>query len=80
MTQSIKNLIRRLNPGISAEQKRFEIIEDLGGEGIVTQVLEQTADKPLPGFLQAAAESTLPVDLLQGNVINTTSLSGQHLR
>ena len=35
MTQSIKNLIRRLNPGISAEQKRFEIIEDLGGEGIV---------------------------------------------
>ena len=74
------DLIRRMNPGISAEQKRFEIIEDLWGEGIVTQVLEQPADKPLPGFLQAAAESTQPVDLLQGDVINTTSLGGQHLR
>ena len=80
LTQGIKHLIRCLNPGIGAEEQCFQIIEDLRREGIVTQVLQQTADESLSRFFKATAESTQPIDLLQRDVIHTPSLRGEHLR
>ena len=65
LPQGIKHLIGGLNAGIGPKQQCFEIIQDLGSERIVAQVVQQTADKSLAGFLQTTAESTQPIDLLQ---------------
>ena len=79
-SQGFEHLVGGLNAHIGPQQGAFQVIEHLGGEGVVTKVFKQLGDKPLAGFLQALAQARKPINLLKGNLIDPFALGGQHLR
>ena len=58
---------------------RFEVIDHLRSEGVITQVVEQAGNKALTGFFKTLTQPRQPIDLLKGDLIHTASLGSQHL-
>ena len=79
LTQGIQHLIRGLNAGISPQEQCFEVVEDLRGQRVIAEILEQTGNETLTGLFQAAAKTAQPVNFLKRDLINTTSLGGENL-
>ena len=77
LPQGLEHLIGGLHAHIGAQQGGFEVVEHLGGERIVAEAIEQLGDEAAPGLLKAAAQTTQPVDLLQGDVVELAALGGR---
>ena len=80
LSESLQHLIRRCHTGIGSQEQRLQIVENLGSERVIPQILEQPRDESLSRLLQALTQSAEPVDLFERHLISPSALCREHFR